>query len=445
VTVDGAFDCEHAFFRWARFDGAQFRGPARFPDATFERGCSFVGTAFGDECDWYRARAVGEADFDDASFASVRFDETVFEDDASFAGARFEGDASFRGVEFRGGANVVVDDADFSDTVFTASATFRDAVFRYGRFDDAAFHEPPTFDDATFRKGAAFEGTELPASASFRAVYVERGLDLEPTAAGDHALVDMTAADVDHGTIARPSTGGVYYDMTGATLGTVELVGGDADHETPLFDHFLFNGTEFEDFDFSRHRGYLERNDWQIHGLDDAFTAAATDEAHHEFTPQDLEATYLKAKNGASAVGDNKANSEFFRKEMAYRRRQYENVLRGRTNGGALSKPRALAKWGINAFFDATCGYGERPLRVVVVSLLLIGVFTLPYALLGVDIADSNVADPFVYSLQSFTSLVLDPPRGANALVNTLTAFEGFVGGFFIALFVFSLTRSLHR
>ncbi|SDF75361.1 hypothetical protein [Halorientalis regularis] len=78
-------------------------------------------------------------------------------------------------------------------------------------------------------------------------------------------------------------------------------------------------------------------------------------------------------------------------------------------------------------------------------DLPVISLFTTSYAVVGVDIANSQVADPLVYSLQSFTSLGLDPPQGANTVVDTLTAFEGFVGGFFIALFVVSLTRSLHR
>ncbi|WP_424018493.1 pentapeptide repeat-containing protein [Halorientalis pallida] len=444
ATFEGEFTARRASFRWARFDEAAVGGPVTLAEATFERGCSAVGATFEDTFDCQHARFVGETDFHDARFDAVRFDEAVFGHDVSFVGAWVDGAASFRGVEFRGGANVTVDDADFSNVTIAGEATFRDAAFRHGRFDDATFREPPTFDDATFRKGAAFVDTALPETASFEDCYVERDLRFEPVPAADATLVDMHDADLEHGRIAQSATGSVYYDLTDATLGSVTLARDEGD-DTPLFDSFLFDNTAFEEFDFSRHRGYLERNQWEIHRLSDAFSAATDVRPDGGFEPQALESTYLKAKNGASSVGDNKATSEFFMKEMAYRRRQYRRVLLGDGDGGALSKPRALSKWLTNAFFQATCGYGERPSRVVLVSALVIALFTIPYAVVGVDIANSQVADPLVYSLQSFTSLVLDPPQGANTVVNTLTAFEGFVGGFFIALFVFSLTRSLHR
>ena len=130
-------------------------------------------------------------------------------------------------------------------------------------------------------------------------------------------------------------------------------------------------------------------------------------------------------------------------KEMGYRRAQYTATIRD-GGDGTLSRSRALGRWVTNAFFSVTCGYGERPSRVIAVSVFIIGLFAVFFAVLGVEMPNS-VADPLVYSLQSYTSLVLDPPQGSNAVVNVLTALEGFVGGFLIALFVFSLTRSLHR
>jgi len=120
---------------------------------------------------------------------------------------------------------------------------------------------------------------------------------------------------------------------------------------------------------------------------------------------------------GARDVGDNKATSEFFRKAVAFRRKQYGRIIRGNTDRGALSRSRAVGRWLTNAFFSTTCGYGERPTRVLWVSFALIGVFSVFFAILGIDMA----------------------------IVNLLTALEGFIGAFFIALFVFSLTRSLNR
>jgi hypothetical protein len=51
-----------------------------------------------------------------------------------------------------------------------------------------------------------------------------------------------------------------------------------------------------------------------------------------------------------------------------------------------------------------------------------------------------------ILSLESFVGLVLGgaEPIG-NPWVRLLASIEGFMGAFFIALFVFALTRSIHR
>jgi len=49
------------------------------------------------------------------------------------------------------------------------------------------------------------------------------------------------------------------------------------------------------------------------------------------------------------------------------------------------------------------------------------------------------------FSVQSFVSLVLGGPTVENAFVSFIGATEGFLGGFMIALFVFTLTRSIAR
>jgi hypothetical protein len=98
----------------------------------------------------------------------------------------------------------------------------------------------------------------------------------------------------------------------------------------------------------------------------------------------------------------------------------------------------------------AECGYthdvsGERPFRPVLFSLSIIALFAGVYAWLDAPI---TYAEPFGYltfSIEGFVSLVLGLPVVSGPALGFVVALEGFVGGFIIALFVFTLTRSISR
>lgn len=78
----------------------------------------------------------------------------------------------------------------------------------------------------------------------------------------------------------------------------------------------------------------------------------------------------------------------------------------------------------------------------------MIGLFAMGYWSLGVTPASEA---PFglgyvLLSIQSFITFILaSSPVGAGFGPQLLSAIEGFVGAFLIAVFVFTLTRSIHR
>jgi hypothetical protein len=202
--------------------------------------------------------------------------------------------------------------------------------------------------------------------------------------------------------------------------------------------------TVFDGFDFSLHRDYLTQNEWRIHDV--VFDGEADIDAFDfDVAPDQLETTYLKARNSAQATGDNKAASEFFIREYGYRRNQYTEIIRSSGLRDPLASMRAGWRWFTNWFFDVTCGYGERPSKVVVASTMVVLLYGLIYWLLDIDVPGGGPSALLVYSFQGFTSLVLGAPEGSTTIVNLVTATEGFSGAFFIALFVFSLTRSMNR
>jgi hypothetical protein len=113
----------------------------------------------------------------------------------------------------------------------------------------------------------------------------------------------------------------------------------------------------------------------------------------------------------------------------------------------------------ISKLVDVFCGYGEKPLRVVVFSLALIGICALLYFLLGLqgpehfirfDLNDSlylNAEDLLrsVYmSVVTFTTLGYGDitPVGWSKLV---AAFEAFSGSFTLALFVVVFVKKMTR
>jgi hypothetical protein len=231
--------------------------------------------------------------------------------------------------------------------------------------------------------------------------------------------------------------------MTQATVGDIKLI--EREPETNIFDRFLFRNTNFDGFDFSLHRGYLAKNNWKIHRIDTDPSLFSYGKFESETSLSDLETTYLKAKTGAGDEGDNKATSEFFLRELRYRRKQYAEIALDPWEYGVKNSLRSGGRWVANRFFDSTCGYGERPSKVIVSSAVIVGLFGILYFLMDVELPNEGWAGPPIYSLQSYVSLVIGAPESPNAMINLLSATESFIGAFFIALFVFALTRSLHR
>lgn len=201
--------------------------------------------------------------------------------------------------------------------------------------------------------------------------------------------------------------------------------------------------------------------------------------------PDVLERTYLNAKNGASQAGDEGIAGRFFIREKRYRRRMQWERLCGATNGddshcspsartepmdgnfgpdrlaSAVREGRTLGRWLANGLLDRVAVYGESPRRVVEVSGLIVIVFAVLFAVMldqppyGDKYHDTGLlpdavaqlVQPLTLSVESFVTLVLVGPakQRLTPLVHLLGQFEGFLGVFLIALFVFTLTRSIHR
>jgi hypothetical protein len=405
----------------------------------------------------------------------------------TFRSSRIAGDVLAGGVDRYGGV---------PGATFQGSARFVDASVD-GDFEFAPSGGPDTAPSV----GGALD---------LRRLSVSGAVDLDPVLT--HEAVDAVAlsgASLAAGRIDWTAGAPVHYDLSGATIGAV-TVGGPPLEGPPRFDRLRLDDCRFQGFQFPSHHRELEAVDWSIHRTPPGTTAvfrrahrfdratraaaelveletadkAAVQEVLDENDlaavaperlvpvvddrdalrdrlleppgdpstgpdPSTVETLYLRAKNGADAVGDSRATTEFYLRERRWTRHghaaRFRVALSGRDPGGVLTNGYDYAS---NGLLGAVCGYGERPRRVVVGSLLTIGLFALLYAVVFPGTFDAPVAaEAGLFSVQSFVTLIVGAPTGSGApfWLRFMSSAEGFLGAFLVALFVFTLTRSLSR
>lgn len=250
-------------------------------------------------------------------------------------------------------------------------------------------------------------------------------------------VIDCAETEIETGEITSETAAHWEIDFTNATLGNIKLTGwgenaGELSDVVRIFDT-AFNGFEFEQ---PANRRLFDKSGWS------PITPAA--HRQREVTSDAMISSAVKAKNGANFVGAKRIAGRFFMHEMNTRTRyawEQARELTGTSRVWATIRAVKMSALG------STTGYGERPSRVLGWSVGIIGVFTVVYypSVQGPTVGRA-VLDAALLSIQSFSTLVLGAPsQTQQPLLRLLTAVEGFVGAFFVALFVFTMTRTLYR
>ena len=430
------------FTKRASFDDASFHGRADFADRVFRHAATFEAASFGGEAVFERIRIEGQVTFDEATFDDgMGFNKARIDGRADFKEIVVDGRASLSDIDF--GSSVSFSNAVFDGTVtfmwttFSETASFENASFRRDAdFTLAEFHRLTDFSDATFDAETTFEATHFEAAIAFDETVFRGAVTFEKArlayvsfdeteAAAPVPIVDD--AVVTAGTVVQPSDGATYYDFTDATIGDVTFEG-----SRNVFERVRFRGTTFDGFDFSRHAEALAVSEWRIHRWGRSETIDS---------PSALQDTYLKAKNGADDMGQNTAAAEFFLLEMYYKRQVHRELASDadRPLGARIS---SLLQYAYNFTSSHTAGYGERPSRTALSSVATIGLFAgLFQSIAGPPV---EIALYLRISLQAFVALIFGDVPTAHSF-QLLSALEAFIGAFFIALFVFTLTRSVNR
>lgn len=159
--------------------------------------------------------------------------------------------------------------------------------------------------------------------------------------------------------------------------------------------------------------------------------------------PEVWERTYRNVRTAASDAGANEIAAEFFYRELLFRRKRHARQF---VASGSLRK-RLVGGWNwfANSTMWLTTGYGERPRNVVASSVAIVALFAGVFHLLEAFGSEGSLLESTIFSVQAFIALIIGTTPSGSVLVRLASAVEGFLGAFLIALFVFTLTRSLNR
>jgi len=369
--------------------------------------------------------------FSRTQFSRVNFFNTVFDERVLFTDCTFTGYSLFKNTDFH-------HTVDFSRTEWRNKSTFSKSTFqRLAKFEEITVDSRLTISDSDFLSDMSIKLS-----------------DIQPE---DTMTIDLSGSMVSGGELRPPNRGDMIFDLTDTTLGDVRLLG-----TSPIdLTQYRFVNTSFDGFDFSEYTESLVNVNWYFHIMNDGSSLSGGSAAwssdqddNHQYpegfedlgsetdtdsiSPGTLRSTYLRAKNGAKAVGDDTASAEFFLREMKFKRKvHFEKFRTDRSLKG-------LQDWISNWFYNVTAGYGERPGRTFIMSIIFIFLFANMYALRSPEsYSAGHVFEYLEFSVQAFVALVLGTP--STTLFPGLAAAEAFIGSFMIALFVFTLTRSIHR
>lgn len=414
------------------FEAVRFNRRVDFGHARFD---GYVTLRLATVGDWFDLR---EARFNDTFFARVAtFEAGIYAEDAvfdapvEFKNAEFEDIVNFCSVELRAGAvfelvefghHLRLDGCNVAELDSRPDSVVGSSIPPSGPSDGVAL----SLGEARFYRGVSIRNATVAADISLRESKLAGQFQTRGCRAEQRTVtIDCTGVETVSGEIETGDR--LSYDFTDATVGDLTL--SNPEHVTSL----RFEDTRFDGFRFDLLKSELRDTDWQLH----------EPENEDSLSPEQLENLYLRAKNGAKEIGATGAAAEFFVREMRHRRASHR--CRMLTGNSALGRLSAIVPWGGNIALSLTCGYGERPLRPLSFSVLVILAYAALFALADASIPYPTPQGYLIFSVEGFVSLLVGQPETTDSTLSFLIVSESFIGAFILALLVFTLTRSVSR
>jgi hypothetical protein len=363
---------------------------------------------------------------------AMRFSRSTLDRSLRVAAADVMGSLAFPGATIQGW--LTFDEVDISGRTHFPRASLATAQFLATQFGDTVEFGGASCDHLTF------DGVGLAADA--RLDLSDGAYDRLRVFPGAAVTCRLEAATVDGGRLEQPDEGEARYDLTAATIGTV-----DFDCTADTFDRYRLYRTRYDGFEFAAYRPVFRATRWDLH--------AYRGEPVEPDTVEGLEHTYLEARRGASAMGDDETASKFFVRELRFRRRRYAAHARS-ADFDVVHRLEAATRWVTNGFLDLIAGYGERPHRPLLLAMVLIltsaiiypatdGLTTGAGAVTYAGDGLSAVVDGLYFSMVTFATLGLGDVHPVGTIGRFIAASEGLAGAFLTAVFVFSLGRRVAR
>lgn len=450
----------------SNFRECDFKGRTTFQKATFEKDASFInsileradftGVQFNQDVDFMNTRfekivefsvsednlvkpPVSKESLDDLDLNSAEL-QTRFEGETNFTNAIFESNAVFIGsyfntvklVQCNFNENLLMQDSEIKTANFTGSKC------ESGHFNRTRFLKETNLSgvkfkelymhDCYFREDVDLIGSKITQEAH-----------IEPKTDRDQIIFDFSSSNIGSGFIKIEEEDNLFVNLTDAKLEDFKL-----EKTGNILDKVKILRTSFENFDFSLHAEELSQRNWDLHN---------TQINSNKIETEDLENTYLKAKNGAVKSGSQEAASNFYFKQMKLRRRRY--IEEAKNEDLQISKRVSNGSEAIkNTIFNLTSGYGVRPGRVIISSTAIVIFFSFLYYLTSLASSSGSLVtrigengpltEYLLLSIESFTTMMLPrTPETVESTTRLLSATEAFLGAFMIAMFVYTLSKSL--
>lgn len=337
------------------FSGALFTEPLRFDKIRFAGKTNFSGVDFNHDAHFSETDFAGDSDFSGATFhAWALFNNSRFEGGMTFQGACFKGSANFTGVDFAADADFrkarFITYADFPGAVFHGKALFGGAslecktIFRNGKFLKEAdfsggrFTHPVNFSSAEFAGAAVFDRVSFLQFVDFKDARLGDAFVLSPPEGSAGLAPEIRFESV---TLAQPEK---------ITFSNIS------------FERITLMGTNLADIRFENPR-------WPLKGLlNSTKRAVVFDEIQKDRPdPQKLAQLYKDIRTNLRKAGTTRDLGDLFYSEMEVRRKQ----RRGDKDSLYFLR-RYLSPY---TLFWLTCGYGQRPLRIIAAFTLAGAVF----------------------------------------------------------------------
>lgn len=461
------------------YDNTRFEESAYFSKITItgRGGVNLRGSEFDKNC-FFRDVEAPKIECKGTTFeGKVFFTHVTLEDDLDCSRARFNRNVVLGGKDKKSTTE--------KDTKVNGSVIFKDVIAQrevdlskaklYGGIDfsEADFNGPVSLVMASIHECMTLTNT------TFRSSFELKPMSCK-TSSDDPLVVECDGTRLSEGELSQPShehSVHLLYNVRNATLGDVqfsdvELVGDkipfllDCCHYSPTLEYVEFESTRFQDFDFTHYHDSLN-DSWTLHCRESENDVADSENqstSRPSFLDRginwldktrpieeisQIERTYRFAKRGAKNIGDNRASSEFFVKELDSR--AILHSIKGEESDSLRDK---LYHWRKSLELRAwrLIKYGESAKQVSIYAFIAAGLFSFIYWLFsfagigGTPYPEAGIFGYLIFSMESFVSLVHVPGTSVDSLVvRFLSTLEGFIGAFFIGLFVFSLTRTVHR